>query len=141
MGGLIVIGFVAAFATILWSAYVVVSAARLGSIGRYAFITIGLAIAVVAYFTTYEYDYFPNKNTHIHGWPVPVVIFQRVDENSHWDDFVGPTTLLGLPMNFIIFMLGPAVALLAIACLRTWQANRSSRLTREPVVSDRDAGR
>jgi TRAP-type C4-dicarboxylate transport system permease small subunit len=76
-----------------------------------------IALAVVsllAYWTTYQYEYFSNENTRICGWPVPTVIFQRDNLEATWDDFVGPTTILGLPMNLAIFMFIPSVIFLGL---------------------------
>jgi len=117
-------GFLVALAVVLWSANVVVLAGKAGSIGRFAYIATVAVLGAVAYLTTYHYDYFPNENTHFHGWPIPVVIFQRIDADSPWADFVGATTLLGLPMNFIIFMFVPSLVFLGAAHFRTWRSKR-----------------
>ena len=126
MGLLIVLGFIAALAILVWSAIVVAIKGKAGTTARYLYVGLGAMLAVVAFLTTYRVDYFSNENTHIHGWPVPVVIFQRDDVDAPWLDFVGPTILLALPMNFIIFMLVPSVLSLCLAYLRTRWNKRSA---------------
>ena len=119
MGVLIVISFFAALGTILWSGTVVVIVRKAGMAARFTYIAVSAILSLAAIWTTFFYDYFSNDNTHIHGWPVPVIIFQRDDANSPWLDYVGPTVLLGLPMNFIIFMFIPSLAFLATAYVRS----------------------
>lgn len=62
----------------------------------------------------------PDPNTIIHGWPVPTIILQRDNSTSPWLDYVGPTTILGLPMNFVLFMILPAITFLSAATWRRW---------------------
>lgn len=64
-------------------------------------------------FTTFNYNYYSNSNTRFYGWPIPTVVFQRDDAESPWLDFVGPTSFLAYPMNLILFLIVPSVALLA----------------------------
>jgi hypothetical protein len=73
------------------------------------------AAAVAAWFTTFHYVYYSNANTRFHGWPFPHVIFQRDSPTSPWLDFVGPTTLLSFPMNFLLYALIPSVAVIILA--------------------------
>ena len=87
---------------------------------RVAFIAWGAGAACVAYWTTFRCVYFSNDNTRVHGWPVPIVVFQRADSDSPWLDYVGPTTLMGYPMNFALFMAAPSLLLLALA----WRQHR-----------------
>lgn len=75
---------------------------------RIAYVAVLLVIAVVAARTTFWYEYFPDENTRIRGWPVPLVVFQRRSAEAPWLDYVGPTTLLGYPLNLAIFMVVPS---------------------------------
>jgi hypothetical protein len=59
-------------------------------------------VAVVSYFLTFHLVYFPNINTRYQGWPIPTVVFQRTGPEAPWLDFVGPTTLLGYPLNVLL---------------------------------------
>ncbi len=36
------------------------------------------------------------------GWPIPIVIWQRISPNGHWIDFTGPITMFAFPINLII---------------------------------------
>lgn len=75
------------------------------------FVSLAAVLGIGAW-STYGYDYFPNTNTHFHGWPIPYVVFQRETSESEWRDFVGPTTLLAMPLNWIIFLATPSLAIL-----------------------------
>ena len=81
---------------------------------RVAFISLAAGVACIAYWTTFRYVYFSNDNTRVHGWPVPIVVFQRADSDSPWLDYVGFTTPLGYPMNFVVFMAAPSLLLFAL---------------------------
>lgn len=63
-----------------------------------------VGILAVAYGFTFWFTYSKEANTVVHGWPVPIAILQRADVNSPWSDFIGVTTLLGYPMNAVIFL-------------------------------------
>ena len=121
MAVLLAIGFLVAAATILWTAKVVVVDLKAGKLGSVSYITISAIVACCAYWATYDYDYYQDSNTHVHGWPVPTIIFQRDNAASPWLDFVGPTMVLGLPMNFILFMLVPSLICLTAATWRDWR--------------------
>lgn len=71
--------------------------------------------AVAAWFTTFHYVYYSNANTRFHGWPFPIVIFQRDSPTSPWLDFVSPIAILSFPVNFLVFALVPSVAVLVLA--------------------------
>ncbi len=88
---------------------------------RVAFITLAAGVAYIAYWTTFRYVYFSNDDTRVHGWPVPIVVFHRADSDSPWLDYVGFTTLLGYPMNFVVFMAAPSLLLFALV----WRRRRS----------------
>jgi hypothetical protein len=78
-----------------------------------------LLLAVVAtMLMTGVYSYYPNPNTHIFGWPVPCVIFQRDTPTSPWLDYVGFTVVLAYPMNFVLFMFIPSVAVIVLKLRR-----------------------
>lgn len=88
-----------------------------GRVASLYFITSLLAL-VAAFLVTSFFSYYPNQNTHIFGWPVPRVIFQRDTPTSPWLDYVGPTILLAYPMNFVVCMCLPSVAFIISAILR-----------------------
>jgi len=64
----------------------------------------GVGVSVLAYALTFHYVYSPRENTRIHGWPVPYIIFQRSTPDGPWLDFVGPTTILGFPINLVLLL-------------------------------------
>ena len=67
-------------------------------------------IPLTIYMTGF-YQYEMNPNTIAHGWPIPTVIFQRDTPDGPWLDYVGPTTLLAYPLNYILFLFLPALIL------------------------------
>jgi hypothetical protein len=124
MCALFALTFVAAFAVIVWSA-VFVFRGLAGTTARQIYIAVAIGIGATAYWSTFHYVYFWNANTRMHGWPVPYIIFQRDEADTRWDDFVGPTTVLALPMNFILFMFVPSLAFLGIALLKLHHKRRT----------------
>jgi riboflavin transporter FmnP len=135
MGALITIAFLVAAATILWTVKVVVFDSKAGNRGRLSYVGVTVIVAIAAYWSTYNYDYLPDANTHVHGWPIPVVVFQRDSATSRWLDFVGPTTVLGLPMNFIIFMLAPSLIFLTTATWHRWRFSLRTLLIAMTLVA------
>ena len=115
---LLILGFVAAFCVIAWSAVQVLIMARLGGWGVLIYWAILMATVIAAAWSTYFYDYYLDENTHVNGWPVPMVIFQRQTPDGPWLDFVGPITLFSGPMNFILYMILPAIVFLVTVRLR-----------------------
>lgn len=71
------------------------------------------AIAMTGFFS-----YYSNPNTHVFGWPIPRVVFQRDTATSAWLDYVGPTIVLAYPMNFILYLFVPSVLFLAVVLRR-----------------------
>ena len=104
----IVIGFLFATAIVVWAIIVALSGSAL-KWKKIAYLVCSLTSAAAAYFTTYHYVYYANANTRLHGWPVPVIVFQRDSPTAPWLDFVGPTVALAYPMNFILFALLPSL--------------------------------
>lgn len=88
---------------------------------RVVFIALAAGVACIAYWTTFRYVYFSNDNTRVHGWPVPIVVFQRADSDSPWLDYIGFTTVMGYSMNFVVFMAAPSLLLFAV---EWWQRRR-----------------
>lgn len=121
MGSAIVIGSLAVGGFNLWAGCQMVFGRVASSQLRIAYVAVLLLTAGVAARTTFWYEYFPDENTRICGWPVPIVIFQRVSAEAPWLDYVGPTTLLGYPMNLAIFMFVPSA-------LFVYWSNRERRL-------------
>jgi cytochrome bd-type quinol oxidase subunit 2 len=113
---LIELAFFAAAVIVAWSVYAVTNKA--GRTHRRLYFATVVILCLIACWTTFGYESYWNENTRVVGWPVPMVIFQRDDANSPWLDYVGPTTVLALPMNAIIFLFAPSLISLAIAYLR-----------------------
>jgi hypothetical protein len=72
--------------------------------------------------TTGYFSYYSNPNTHVFGWPIPRVIFQRDTPDSPWLDYVGPTVALAYPMNFILYMFIPSVIFVLLSRRRRHEA-------------------
>jgi hypothetical protein len=113
-----VLGFLAGLAVVLWSATAVVINNTGGTAVRWAYIGVAIPVTIASYWMTFSYAYSPNENTRVCGWPIPIVVFQRDNADARWLDFVGPTVILGLPMNLVFFMFVPALAFLCIAHVR-----------------------
>ena len=73
---------------------------------RFRWITAVAALGVtgLTYFLTFHYVYFANANTIVHGWPVPIVVFQRDSVDGPWLDYVGPTVFWGFPINLVLLL-------------------------------------
>lgn len=134
MAAIFVILFFVAFGVALWAGCVVMGS---GGYVRFAHLAIIAVATVAAVWTTYGYEYYPDENTRICGWPTPVIIFQRHDHDSPWLDFVGPTTLLALPMNLIVFMFVPSVVSLGISF---WSRRTSKRGAEGNVAGGSEVG-
>jgi hypothetical protein len=121
MGAILLLVFLAVVAVDIWAAIAVVFKPRLGGwlIASYWMVTL-LAFAGAIGMTAF-FSYYSNPNTHVFGWPVPRVIFQRDTPTSPWDDFVGPTIVLAYPMNFILYMLVPSVAFILVSRRRKYE--------------------
>jgi len=107
--------FLAMVAVDIWAAVVVIFTHRLSRRLRSSYFIITLLAFLSAFAVTSFFSYYSNPNTHIFGWPVPRVIFQRDTPTSPWLDYVGPTVLLAYPMNFIVYMSIPSVAFIILA--------------------------
>lgn len=108
------IGLAVGFALVVWAA-IVVAFGRLPRWVRVGYFSFFVADVIAAYFSTYRYIYYTNPNTRFHGWPIPWVIFQRDSATEPWLDFVGPTIILALPINFILFALLPSLAVIILS--------------------------
>lgn len=86
-------------------------------------ITVALA-AISAYFSTFHYVFHANINTRFHGWPVPIVIYQRDGPDAPWLDFVGWTVILAYPANVALFVFVPALLFLVLAYRNRRKAGR-----------------
>ncbi|OHB67355.1 MAG: hypothetical protein A2V70_11515 [Planctomycetes bacterium RBG_13_63_9] len=71
---------------------------------RFSTVATGIIVVAVSYLLTFHFVYSANANTRVHGWPVPVVIFQRDAPDGPWWDYVGPTTVLAFPMNLVLLL-------------------------------------
>ena len=112
MAALILLLFLAALAVVVGSAVVVLTGAA-GHVARYAYIAVAIVVFGVSYWAT-SYDYYQNANTHIYGWPIPAIVWQRENATSPWADF---PFYGAFPLNLILFMSVPSLAFLAIAYL------------------------
>ena len=112
MSVVIIVAFLLGLAAVIAAMVKVISGSVPRAIGLIYWLLV-VGAAGVCVFTTYNYNYYANSNTRFHGWPIPTVVFQRDDAESPWLDFVGPTTFLAYPMNLILFLIVPSVALLA----------------------------
>ncbi|MGO8763746.1 MAG: hypothetical protein ACLQSR_01265 [Limisphaerales bacterium] len=110
----------------VWAAILVVVGRGVRKwLGFFYFLVVLLAF-MVAFLMTSSYSYYANPNTHIFGWPIPRVIFQRDTPTSPWLDYVGTISALSYPMNFVLYMFFPSVvAVILILLLR----RRDQKLT------------
>jgi len=114
---LVLLLFIAAVGVVMWAGYAAVTGRIAGWVSA-CFLVALLGCGVAAYFTTFRYTYFINANTRIHGWPVPIVIFQRTAAGEPWLDYVGSTSLLAYPLNLVLFMVLPALGVVVGGRLR-----------------------
>ena len=112
MSVVIIVAFLLGLAAVITAMVKVISGSVPRAIGLIYWLLVIVA-AGVCVFTTFNYNYYSNSNTRFYGWPIPTVVFQRDDAESPWLDFVGPTTFLAYPMNLILFLIVPSIALLA----------------------------
>ena len=116
--------FLAIVAVDIWAAVLVVFGRSVRRwLSRSYFLIVLLAFIAVFLVTSF-FSYYSNPNTHVFGWPVPRVIFQRDTPTSPWLDYVGPTILLAYPMNFILYMFFPSVAVIIFILLWRRQDRR-----------------
>ena len=111
---ILLIGFILATA-LVGRAVVIVMRGRLAKGIRVLSFCGFAAAAVAACYMTFYYTYDPRPNERIHGWPIPVVIFQRDNADTPWLDFVGIYSYLALPVNFILFALLPSLAVIILS--------------------------
>ena len=84
--------FLAIMAVDIWAAILVVVGRSVRKwLSRSYFLVVVLAF-IAAFLITSFFSYYSNSNTHIFGWPIPRVIFQRDTPTSPWLDYVGPTS-------------------------------------------------
>ena len=121
--GLVLLFFLL-LATVVSAAYLVVVECYTGTTARRIYLILVAACAILAYRMTFHFAYSPDSNTRIHGFPIPVVVFQRQDAASEWADFVGPTVILGLPMNLVVYLFPISLIFLVVAGLKRWRLNR-----------------
>jgi hypothetical protein len=111
--------FLAIVAVDIWAVILVVVGRSVRKwLSRSYFLVVMLAF-IAAFLVTSFFSYYSNPNTHVFGWPIPRVIFQRDTPTSPWLDYVGPTIVLAYPMNFILYMFIPSVA--AIIFILLWR--------------------
>jgi hypothetical protein len=85
---------------------------------RVVYVVFMMIAVVAAYFTTFQYVYFENENTRFHGWPVPMVIWQREGPDEPWRDFVGTALFFAFPLNLLFYAVLPSSAAWLLAALR-----------------------
>ena len=115
MAILLLIVFLAMVAVDIWATVIVIFLHRLSGWLRFSYFIITFLTLVTAVLMTSAFSYYANPNTHVFGWPVPQVIFQRDTPTSPWLDYVGPTVFLAYPMNFIVYLCIPSVAFIILA--------------------------
>jgi hypothetical protein len=125
MAMLLLILFLAMIAVDIWAAVIVFQRHVSGWLRSSYFVVAILAFVAAFLFTSY-FSYYANPNTHVFGWPVPRVIFQRDTPTSPWLDYVGPTILLAYPMNFVVYMSIPSLALIILAVRRRRQKHETA---------------
>ncbi len=113
---------------IVWSAGVVFWSRHSGRGLRIAYVGIMFSVVVVASVMTFCYSYYTNANTRVCGFPVPIVVFQRSDPTSQWEDFVGPMTTWGYPVNLVLYTSFPSLIFL-------WLVHRRRKRNQYPRLS------
>ncbi len=98
---------------VVW-AIVSILQGRLNKQARLVYFGCFIAAAIAAYFTTYQYNHYPNANTRFRGWPIPWLIEQRDSPSSPWLDFIGPLIVLAYPINLVIYLLLPSIVALLV---------------------------
>jgi len=109
---LLLLAFLAIAAVDVWASIAVMF--KPGWLGASFWIAAVLAL-VAAIGMTGFFSYYSNPNTHVFGWPIPRLIFQRDTPTSPWLDFIGPTIVLAYPMNFILYMFIPSVVFILVS--------------------------
>ena len=90
-----------------------------------AVLVLGIPISIAMTNRRVEY----NENTYAYGWPVPVVVFQRESPEDPYRDFVGWTTILAYPLNYLIAIWIPVAAYSSGAI---WHARRRKNQKSQP---------
>jgi hypothetical protein len=86
------------------------------------------AIPITWYMTSvFKIEY--NENTVAHGYPIPIVIFQRDAPGGPWLDYVGPTTILAYPINYIAYIILPVLVLLITTIIISRRKIKQDRLS------------
>ena len=109
----------------VWAAFAVIFGRGSSGWLRLWYFVIALLALVGALLMTSFFSYYANPNTHVFGWPVPRVIFQRDTATSPWLDYVGATIVLAYPLNFILYMFFPS-AVFSLLVLRRRKHNKSN---------------
>jgi len=122
---IIYVGFAAAVAVDVWAAIAVIFQRRFTIWLVSLYFVITFLVFASAWQGTFHFGYYSNPNTQIAGWPIPSVIFHRDTPTSPWLDYVGPTTALACPMNFVIFMVIPSVVFIILAMRRRRQKHET----------------
>lgn len=128
---IIVLSFLAATGLVVWATCTAIAGGT-PTWSRVMYLLALTGSAIAAFFTTFRYTYLSNPNTCLHGWPVPIVIFQRDGPGKPWLDFVGPTVILAYPMNLVLFAFIPALVLLAVYYFHNRSEKPSPDMTTAP---------
>jgi membrane protein implicated in regulation of membrane protease activity len=129
MSVVIIVAFLLGLAAVITAMVKVIRGSIPRAIGLIYWLLVVVA-AGVCVFTTFNYNGYSNSNTRFYGWPIPIVIFQRQDAESPWLDFVGLTTFLAYPINLILFLIVPSVALLAWSRFKRSSDNKDAEKAR-----------
>jgi len=99
-----IIVLIACLVSVAFCPYRILKNPRTSPLYQWTTAVTGLIVIGISYIYTFYYIYYPDTNTRVHGWPIPVVIFQRSAPGERWLDFVGWTTVFGFPLNLILFV-------------------------------------
>src|SRR6266581_6844555 len=115
---LLVLGFLTIGAVDLWAASAIFLGPRPKKWRWSSYGLLALVALIASVLMTSHFSYYSNPNTHVFGWPIPLVIFQRDTPTSQWLDYVGPTVVLAYPLNFLLYMFFPSLAYLIVVWIR-----------------------
>ena len=101
------------FAVLIWGAATALSR-RTNKWLRIGYLVCVVAAGFGSYYSTIHYNYKPDENTMIYGWPVPAAVIKRESPQDNWIDYVMPV-FVAYPMNFLLFMVLPGIATIVLA--------------------------
>jgi MFS family permease len=125
-GLFIILGFIGSAVLAVVAGFVAIFNRTISRAQRLTYFIIASVAIAAGIWSTYGYDYYSNPNTHMYGWPIPYVIFQRKNPEAPWLDYFGITAILALPMNWVIFLFLPSAAIVVVSVIqKKKKANQS----------------